>query len=152
MKTFGFIVISIAILLFYYFAEGCKQSIESEKIAATNPYQMFDQALDCQCDKENVESPLLKVVALIKSENDHEKKQTWLLTNDKNQLFSFENDLNFCQALSFQKDDLVKIRGQISFQNKQQPLLSKAYTKLKAKSTVKTGYIQHAGKTYCVQP
>ena len=109
-----------------------------EKIIQTNPYSSFDEALTCKCDREEFITPYLRVVSNIAS--NQSKFQKWLLTNDKQQFFVFENDLDKCRSFDFKKDDLILIKGRLSYHPENLIL------RLKSKGPT---YVEFQGKKYC---
>lgn len=109
-----------------------------EKIIQTNPYVSFDEALVCKCDKNEIVTPYLRVVSNISSNTSQIQK--WILTNDKQQFFVFENDLNQCRSFDFKKDDLILIKGRFIY-SPENPILRL--------SSTTHSYIEFQGKKYC---
>lgn len=109
-----------------------------EKIIKTNPYLNFEEALNCKCDKTENTTPFLKVVTLLSHDQTHLQK--WLLTNDKQQFFIFENKTDQCRTFNFKKDDLIRIKGRLTY-GPENPVIT-LNPKIKS-------YIEFQGKKYC---
>jgi len=109
-----------------------------EKIIKTNPYLSFDEALLCKCDKDEIVTPYLRVVTNIASDQSHMQK--WLLTDNKNLFLVFENDSDKCRSFNFKKDDLILIRGKLTY-HPENPILSL--------NTNSPHYLEYQGKKYC---
>jgi hypothetical protein len=109
-----------------------------EKIIQTNPYTAFDEALICKCDKAEIITPYLKVVSLLS--DSKASLQKWLIANDKQHFFVFQNDTDQCQPFNFKKDDLILIKGKLTYSPENIVL---------ALSRERPSYLEYQGKRFC---
>ena len=137
IKKIYFIVTAIIFFMsLFYFYQPMKQNYQSHRIAKTNPYLSFDEAVNCKCSQNAVVTPFLKVIGLIKNEKPDDTRQKWLIQSDNDVSILFEIDTQNCAPFNFNKYDLVRIKGDLVYLDNG-PTISKVE------------YVDYQGKKYC---
>lgn len=129
------------LLLLLSSCDAVLSKYETYKRVNYNPYESFYESIDCECRKNEVVSPQLRLIE--KSSVHKSEKNTEIILASTESFSKTKNiyiryNINQCGIITFKSNDIVIVKGQMFFES------------LNHIIEPVSGYIELNGKKYCV--
>ncbi|MBC7465045.1 MAG: DUF3465 domain-containing protein [Bdellovibrio sp.] len=145
-KIINLISLVLLILVFWNFFKSKAPTVAEVETKPASELTAFEKGLDCKCDQSFVITPALKVIKKLKDDNQGIRHQKWLVQSPAGQIILFVHNLELCQPLDIEKNDMVQLAGEFKWTDKG-ALIHWAHFDPKKKRP--DGYVEFKRRKYC---